>query len=163
MKKLWGGVMNEIDTFTKTTGFQALDVGAQVAFAFQATLILFFIVSPIMGFFLAQQIKNRTRLVIGVGIGMLIVLLGNVGLTLLLGKLLPAGTLPDWAIVLLSFAASGAVAMIVAKYILWVMADPGVPQWLTESEKRPYHELAPFEKRRREEMNRRKAARGGKK
>lgn len=152
--------MNELKNATGVTGFQALDLAGQVAFAMQATLFLFFIVSPIMGYVLAQQIKNRTRLVIGGGIGVLIVLVGNVGLTLLLGKILPLGTLPDWAIVLLSFAASGAAAMIVAKYILWVMADPGIPQWLTESDKRPYHELAPFEKRRRDEVNRRKAARG---
>jgi|GEM_PF-3250855 len=155
--------MNEVDAIqqaTGLTGFQALDLGAQVAYAMQATLILFFLVSPIMGFVLAQQIKNRTRLVIGAGIGILIVLVGNIGLTLLLGRLLPVGTLPDWAIVMLSWAASGAIGMIVAKYIMWVMADPGVPEWLTESEKRPYDELAPFEKRRREEMNRRKAARG---
>ena len=155
--------MNELDTIKNATGisgFQGMEIGAQVAFAMQGTLILFFIVSPIMGYVMAQQIKSRTRLVIGPGIGVLIVLLGNLGLTLLLGRILPIGTLPDWGIVALSFAASGAVAMIVAKYILWVMEDPGVPQWLTESEKRPYHELAPFEKRRRDEVNRRKAARG---
>ena len=155
--------MNEGDAITQATGltgFQGLELGAQVAFAMQATLILFFLVSPIMGLVLAQQIKNRTRLVIGAGIGILIVLVGNVGLTLLLGRLLPVGRLPDWAIMLLSFAASGTGGMIVAKYIMWVMADPGVPEWLTESEKRPYDELAPFEKRRRDEVNRRKAARG---
>jgi hypothetical protein len=152
--------MDELNTLSKVTGFQALDIGAQVAFAFQMTLVLFFIVSPIMGFVLAQQIKSRTRLVIGMGIGILVVLVGNVGLTLLLGRLLPAGTLPDWAIVGLSFAGSGAAGMIVAKYILWVMADPGVPQWLVEPDKRPYHELSPFEKRRHDEMKRRKAARG---
>ncbi|NJR12486.1 hypothetical protein HC776_00940 [bacterium] len=77
--------------------------------------------------------------------------------------MLPLGTLPDWAIVMLSFAASGAVAMLVSKYLLWAMAEPGTPQWLTESDARAYHELAPFEKKRRDEMNRRKAARGGRK
>lgn len=156
--------MNEMDTLsnaTGVTGFQAMDLGAQVAFAIQMTLILFFIVSPIMGYFLAQQIKNRTRLVIGVGIGMLIVIVGNVGLTLLLGRILPVGVLPDWAIVMLSFAGSGAAGMIVAKYILWVMADPGKPQWVIEEEQRPYEDMTPFERRRHEEMTRRRAARGG--
>lgn len=156
---------NEIETLSNAmgvTGFQAMDLGAQVAIAIQFTLILFFVISPIMGYVLAQQIKDRTRLVIGAGIGILIVLLSNVGLTILLMRGLQVGTLPDWAIILLSFAASGALGILVAKYIMWVMADPGIPQWLTEGENRPYHELAPFEKRRRDEMARRKKIRGDK-
>ncbi len=152
--------MDQAETLKNATGLSGMDLGSQVAFAMQGTLIIFFIVSPIMGYVLAQQIKNRTRLVIGGGIGILIVLCGSIGLTLLLIRLFPAGALPDWAVVLLSFAFSGAIGMMVSRYIMWVMADPGTPQWLTESENRPYDELAPFEKRRRNEVNRRKAARG---
>jgi hypothetical protein len=157
--------MEEANIISKATGlgsFQAMELGAQLTIAIQFTLIIFFVISPIMGYIVAQQIKNRTRVVIGVGIGILVVLFGNMGLTMLLMRALPVGTLPDWAIVLLSFAASGAMAIIVAKYILWVMADPGTPQWLTESDSRAYHELAPFEKRRRDEMARRKAIHGDK-
>jgi hypothetical protein len=151
--------MNELINTAGLNG-QGMDIAERLVFAIQGTLILFFVVSPIMGYIIARQIKDRTRVVIGVCMGMLIVIVGNMGLNLLLLRLLPEGTLPDWAIALLSFAASGAIGMIVAKYILWVLAEPGTPEWLKEDESRPYEELAPFEKRRRDEMARRKAIRG---
>ncbi|NJR12485.1 hypothetical protein HC776_00935 [bacterium] len=76
--------MNESDTLQNATGitsFQAMDLGTQVAIAVQVTLILFFIISPMMGYVLAQGIKDRTRVVIGVGIRHgLIVMGGNVAL-----------------------------------------------------------------------------------
>lgn len=149
-----------MDRLAEAAGLNTDDIGLRLAFAIQGTFILFFVVSPIMGYLFTRQIKNRTRVVIGVCLGMLMTILSNMGLNLLLLRLLPEGTLPDWGIALLSFAASGAIGMIVARYILWVMADPGTPQWLKDDDTRSYDELAPFEKRRRDEMARRKAIRG---
>ncbi len=135
------------------------DLAAQVAFAFQFTLILFFVISPIMGYFIAQGVKTRANFFIGWGIGVLIVLLGSFGLNFVLRQAIPVTILPDIAIGLLSSIASVASGILLAKYIVWVMGDPGKAVWVIEHETLKEDELLPFERRRRAEEERRKKAR----
>jgi hypothetical protein len=142
-----------------TMGAPSEDITARLAFAIQFTLILFFIISPIMGYFIAQGIKKRANFFIGWGIGVLIVLLGSFGLSFILRQAIPVTMLSDIAIGLLSSVASVAAGILLAKYIVWVMGDPGKAAWVIEHEKLQEDDLLPFERRRRAEEERRKKAR----
>lgn len=136
-----------------------IEMQARLAFAAQFTLLLFFIISPIMGYLIAQGVKKRANFFIGWGIGVLIVLLGSFGLSFILRQAIPATTLPETAVGLLSCMASIAAGILLAKYIVWVMGDPGKAAWVVEHDALKEEELLPFERRRRAEEERRKKAR----
>jgi hypothetical protein len=145
-----------MEQLQETAGVNAMDIGFQVAFAFQATLIIFFVVSPVMGYFLARGIKSRVNFVLSWCCGTLVTLVGSFGLSLLLRRSIPQENLPDVAIALLSGLASMATGILLARYLVWWLAEPGKAAWVIEHDKLQTDELMPFEIRRRQEMERRK-------
>lgn len=143
-----------------TQGLNATDISVRVAFAFQATLILFFIVSPVMGYLLSRSIHNRVNLVLSWCCGVLVTLLGGFGLSFLLRQAIPEDRLPDLAVGLLSGTGAVTFGILLARYITWWLAEPGKAAWVIEHDNMPDDELMPHERRRREEMERRKKAGG---
>lgn len=138
------------------TGTNATNLSFQLALAVQGTFIIFFVVSPLMGYLLARGIKNRVNFVISWCAGMLLVLVGSFGLNLLLRRYIPVEILPDVAVSILSGVAAVAAGILLARYLVWWQADPGKPAWVIAHDKMATDEMMPFEKRRRHEMERRK-------
>jgi presenilin-like A22 family membrane protease len=132
-------------------------VAAQVVFVIQSILILFFIVSPFMGWLLARSMKGRANVFLVVSVVMLVVIGANVGLNLALRALLTEGQMSSVAIAILSFMASLALALLIGRYVLWYVTDTH------DDFARKQHEaflkkegMSPFDKRRMETMAQRK-------
>lgn len=152
--------MENMGQLTHTLGTPSeAGLAAQMAFAFQFTLVLFFVISPMMGYFIAQGVKNRTNFFIGWGIGVLIMLLGSFGLSFLLRAAIPVDAMSDMVVGILSCVAAVAAGILLAKYIVWAMADPGKPAWVVAHENLKDEDLLPFERRRKREEARRNRAR----
>lgn len=145
-----------MDKLVETAGVNPMDMGARVALAVQGTLIIFFIVSPVMGFLLARGIQSRVNFVLSWCVGMFVTLVGGFGMNLLLRRAIPVETMSNLAITLLSAAASLAFGILLARYLTWWMGEPGKPAWAIEQENIDPDEMMPHEKRRRDEMERRK-------
>ncbi|MCU0513853.1 MAG: hypothetical protein MUE40_14940 [Anaerolineae bacterium] len=150
--------MNELQT---ATGLQQADLAAQVAFAIQGTLIVFFVVAPVLGWLLARGVARRANAVLAWCCAVLVVLVGSFGLNWLLRRAIPPAQLPDVAVHGLSLAAALASGLLLARYLLWLLAEPGKAPWVIEHEQLQDDELLPFERRRKLEMARRKKLRGG--
>lgn len=152
----------EVQTLQNAAGVgtsDAANLGVLLAFAVQGTFIVFFVISPIMGYLLARSIQSRVNGVIAWCAGVLVILLGNFGVSMLLRRAIPPAQLPDFALTLLCGAGSVAAGVLLAKYIVYFLADPGKPQWVIEYENMQKDELLPFERRKYQEVERRKRAR----
>jgi hypothetical protein len=161
MKTMSRGTKMEAQTLQNATGAGTSDVtnlGALLVFAVQGTLILFFIVSPVMGYLLARSIQKRVNGVIAWCMGVMVILVGNFGVSVLLRRVIPQEQLSDLALTLLCGAGSFAAGILLARYIVFFLADPGKPQWVVEYENMPQEDMLPFERRKHMEVERRKRA-----
>src|SRR5262245_57231276 len=107
-----GRIMNELQN---ATGANPTDLSFRLALAVQGTFIIFFVVSPIMGYLLARGIKNRTSFVISWCAGTLLVLVGSFGLNLLLRRVIPVENLSDIGVSILSGIAAIAAGILLAR------------------------------------------------
>lgn len=112
-----------------------------------------------MGFLLARSIQKRVNGVIAWCMGVLVILVGNFGVSVLLRRVIPLEQLSDLALIGLCAMGSVAAGILLARYIVYFLADPGKPQWVVEYESMPKDEMLPFERRKQQEVARRKRAR----
>jgi len=127
--------MNEVDTFYRTLGlgsYQQMGLETQVVVALQATLIIFFVVSPIMGLQLAKTVANRTNLVLSFCSGMLTTMIVSGGVTYWLGTIIPEERLSPNVILTLCTIGGICLGYLVARYLNWVLSDPGEATWMSE-------------------------------
>ena len=125
------------------------DLGVTLVLAVQAFFVLFWIISPIMGAIMAKAIENRTNSAMALGAFLLVFNLTFVGMTYFIRKAIPEERLSTTPLNLLSIVGALALALIVGRYVLWVLTPPPLP-----SEDFDTYEggLLPFEERKRERL-----------
>lgn len=123
--------------------------------ALQATLILFFVVSPLMGMIIWRSTAKHYNRIMVLCFGVLITLLANIGINYLLRRLDSNKVMSDLAITVLSFIAAMALGIMLARGLAFFISPPGKPGWVIEMENIPDHELSPFDEKRRLHMARR--------
>jgi hypothetical protein len=132
-------------------------VAAQVAFAVQSVLILFFVVSPFMGWLFARSMAGRANVFLVVSVVMFIVIGANMGINLALRALLSEAQMSGIAIAILSFVASLALALLIGRYVLWYFTDTHADFARQQHEAFLKKEgMSPFDKRRMETMAQKK-------
>jgi hypothetical protein len=149
-----------METLTDASGINTLSLGARVAFALQFTLILFFIISPVMGYFLAREIHKRVNLVLAWGTGTLVMLGGSFALAYVLRGAIPLERLDNTVLSLLSGVAAVCAGMLLARFLSWWLRDPELPQWAKELQNLPPEEMSPIDYRRKAWLERKKRLRG---
>lgn len=149
-------IMQEIEAIERIVGpVDAVGMVAQLVLVVQSTLVIFFVVSPLMGAIMWRTISNRVNFVLAWSAGVVVVLLSNYALTDLLRRAIPESHLPALPRAIISASVSICIGLLLAVYIAWVTKAPGMPIWVKEHEARSDEDLMPFEIRRREWMKRR--------
>lgn len=88
------------------------------------TMLLFFVISPAMGYMMARQVRRRPLVIFVIGV---MLLLSNVtfgALVYLLPRTLPEST-SSTVIILISLGAGFLLALAVGAYLSWTFAPPG--------------------------------------
>lgn len=149
-----------IGIFVDALGINSAELVAQAVVAVQGTLILFFVLAPLMGTVLARFIASRANAALATSLVILLVLLGNLFFNLVLRSLFTEDVLPAWAVGFISFLLSLLLAYGGARAALWALADPGKPRWMIEDENLPDDAKSVLDKRREQAIARRKKHRG---
>lgn len=149
-----------IGIFVDALGINSAELATQAVVAVQGTLILFFVLAPLMGTVLARFIASRANAALATSLVILLVLLGNLFFNLVLRSLFTEDVLPAWAVGVISFLLSLILAYGGARVALWALADPGKPRWMIEDENLPDDAKSVLDKRREQAMARRKTHRG---
>ena len=136
------------------------NLGIQVALAFQGMLILFFFISPFVGGLIHRGIAKASSLVLIVCSMLLIGNLVYMGMVYVVYRLLPVGVIHPFVWIILSFATAYSLAVLIGRYLNWLMSDNYDPAvWVKEYEALSDADLMPFDRRRKQEMERRKRSR----
>ncbi len=121
--------------------------------AVQGVVILFWVVSPFVGGIMAKGVKRRPNATLIIGLSLLVFNLLFVGLTYILQKARGDPNL-NTAISVSSLAIALAVAMVLARYLNWMMKP--APSLMDEELRylisRDQTSLAPFEQKRLEQL-----------
>lgn len=132
-----------------------------VAIGLSGTIVIYAVISPIMGYFIARAIKQKWVFTMVTACMILTFILAGVGLSYGLPRLLP-GVLTADQIAIISTAIAVGLSLSVAVYIRWYYTETDYRQlWLRELDS--YEDELPFERKRREYMERRRenTGRGG--
>lgn len=134
-----------------------LEWGEAVVAAVVGVLVLFFIIAPIVGLLWARQIENRTTLVIGGGV---FLLLADIVATLLvaLGRQVASpADLGETELLVIALLLGVLVAWLPARFMAWFVDDP--PAYDTAGELRhlnaPKGTLMPQQEKRLERWQKR--------
>jgi hypothetical protein len=136
------------------------DFALKFVFILQGFLVIFFVVSPLLGKFVHQSIAKASSMVL---IVCTMLLIGNVvymGMVYGIYSILPKGAIHQiiWAI--LSFATAFSLSILVGRYMSWMMSDNFNPAvWEQEYDDLTEADMMPFDRRRKQEMTRRKHSR----
>ncbi len=136
------------------------ELALRFAFAVQGILVLFFVVSPLMGTMMHRGIAKRSTLVL---VTCVMALLGNLiymGMVHILRTSIPKTAISDFAWIILSFLTAVSLTWLVGRYLYWLLNDHFEPAaWVTEYEELTEADMLPFDRRRKQEMERRKRSR----
>jgi len=146
-----------MDILTRLSGFDELDISARLALAVQGTLLLFFVVSPLMGMLMARLFEKAADALLAFSAAMLVVCCVSFAFNWFAQSIIPPDRLPPWAVQALSFAFSGALAGLVMRYIRWYTRPPQ-DIWTLELEATPEEDLSIFDQRRLDWLARKKRA-----
>jgi hypothetical protein len=133
------------------------ELAVAAAIAVQAVMVMFFVISPLMGSVMWAGARKRKNSVLVLSLSLLIFNLTFVGLTFLLQRAINDSSL-DHAITFSSLAVAALLMFLSGRYLYWVMS-PSNPKDLMEAELRYYLQrdpatLTPWEKNRVETLKR---------
>lgn len=97
---------------------------SDVGLAVMGTLVLFFVISPALGYMMAREVQRRPLVIFVIGV---MLLLSNVtfgALVYVLPRTLPEST-SSTLIILISLGAGFLLALAVGAYLSWSFAPPG--------------------------------------
>ena len=135
------------------------DTATKFAFAIQGILIIFFVVSPVVGKLLHKAVAKASSLVL---IICTMLLLGNLiymGMVYIAYPALPEGAIHEYVWIILSFGTAFSTSILVGRYMNWYLSDNFHGSiWAQEFENLAEEDMMPFDRRRKQEMERRKRA-----
>lgn len=136
------------------------ELALKLALAVQGVLVLFFVVSPLMGGLIHRQVAKRSTLVMVVAVMALIGNLIYMAMVHIARRHIPETAISDFAWILMSFLTAFSISWLVARYLYWILSDNFYPaEWVREYEELTDEDMLPFDRRRKQEMERRKKSR----
>jgi len=136
------------------------DLATRVALAVQGFLILFFVISPLMGKLIHTGIDKFSSLVLIVCTMFIVGNLSYMGMVYAVYPLIPDGVIHPLAWITLSFFTAFSLSVLVGRYMNWYFSDNINPAvWVQEYEELTEADMMPFDRRRKREMERRKRSR----
>lgn len=133
------------------------DFATKFALALQGFLVIFFVISPMMGKLIHHSIAKASSLVLIVCTMLLIGNLVYMGMVYVVYRLLPEGAIHEIVWSILSFGMAFSLSVLVGRYMNWMMSDNIEPAvWVKEYEDLTEADMMPFDRRRKQEMERRK-------
>lgn len=133
------------------------DLAFRVALGFQGTLVIFFMVSPLVGKMMHSAVAKVSNLVLIICTTLLVGNLIYMGMVYIGYPSLPDGTISNYVWIILSFCTAFSIAVLVGRYLNWYLSDniqPGI--WSQEFDNLADEEMLPFDRLRKREMERRK-------
>ena len=138
-----------------TMGLNMGEMGARVVMFFNLTIVVFFIISPILGMF-GQAITGRWKnTFFAISSAILVGVVSNVGINYGLRAIMPQGRMDDVSIGLIAVLTSLALAWLVGRTIVFALAPPGKGYYQQQEDALQEEDLMPFERRRRQHQARR--------
>lgn len=136
------------------------DLALRFALAVQGFLVLFFVISPLMGNLIHKGVARRSTQVLVVCVMALIGNLVYMMMVHLLRQFVPVTAISDFAWIVLSFLTAMSISWLIARYLHWLLSDNfELAPWVTEYEELTDADMLPFDRRRKQEMERRKRTR----
>lgn len=131
----------------------------QVVFAFQAMLIIFFVVSPVVGKLMHAAVAKASSLVLIVCSMILVGNLMYMGMVYVIYPIFPEGSIHPYAWIIMSFCCAFSVSILLGRYMNWMLSDNfNASIWADEYENLTEDDMMPFDRKRKREMKRRKRA-----
>ena len=138
-----------------TIGLNMGEMGARVVMFFNLTIVVFFIVSPILGMF-GQGIMGRSKdTFFAISSAILVGVVSNVGINYGLRYIMPEGRMSDFSMGLIAVLTSVALAWLVGRTVAFALAPPGKGYYQQQEDALEEEDLMPFERRRRQYQERR--------
>jgi len=145
-----------MDTFSNLQN----DFALEIALAVQGILVIFFIISPLMGKLIHQGVAKFSSLVLIVCSMFIVGNLTYMGMVYGVYRLVPDGTIHPLLWITLSFFVAFSLSILVGRYLNWYFSDNFNPAvWVQEYEELTDADMMPFDRRRKREMERRKRSR----
>lgn len=136
-------------------GLNMGEMGARVVMFFNLTIVVFFIVSPILGMF-GQGIMGRSKdAFFAISSAILVGVVSNVGINYGLRAIMPEGRMSDFTMGLIAVLAAVALAWLVGRTLAFALAPPGKGYYQQQEDALEEEDLMPFERRRRQYQARR--------
>lgn len=142
--------------------FPGLEGNLAVKFALvvQGVLVLFFVISPLMGKLIHQGIAKFSSLVLIVCTMFVVGNLSYMGMVYVIYRSLPPDIFNPFVWILLSFLVAFSLSLLVGRYMNWYLSDNfNRAIWTQEYDSLTDDEMMPFDRRRKEEMERRRCSR----
>lgn len=141
-------------------GGLATQIALQFALAVQGVLVLFFVISPVMGSLIHRGVAKRSTLVLVVCTMIVIGNLVYMGMVYIVRQTIPQSVIPDLIWIILSFCTAFSISVLIGRYLNWLLGDHEIPAvWVREYEELSEADMMPFDRRRKREMERRKRSR----
>lgn len=138
-----------------TIGLNMGEMGARVVMFFNLTIVVFFIISPILGMF-GQGIMGRSKdAFFAISSAILVGVVSNVGINYGLRYIMPEGRMSDFTMGLIAVLTSVALAWLVGRTVAFALAPPGKGYYQQQEDALEEEDLMPFERRRRQYQERR--------
>jgi|GEM_PF-4451062 len=136
------------------------EIAERLIFAVEAVLVLFFVISPIVGYIIARTIANRVnRLIVWCVMFLLVNVCANGGYAYFRERI-PYERMPDISLIALMIVGAICIAMLVGKYLAWYLAPSGQSELEREFEEMTPEEMSPMDVRRKAEIERKRKQRG---
>lgn len=151
-------LVNGFGTVLNMTG--ELDLEAykhQIQLGLILSVLMAVVVAPIALAAFKRVVSRWNTAAIGVFLAMLIMCVGNVGLNLWLRHAIPVERMSNTAISTLSLIIVLSSSYLIARYVVWVLDEPGKPQWVIDEENLLPEMMTPFDQRRHEYFQRRRS------
>lgn len=129
----------------------------QIQLGLILSLVMTVVVAPVALAAFKRVVTRWNTAAIGVFLAMLIMCVGNVGLNLWLRYVIPVERMSNTAISTLSLIIVLTSSYLIARYVVWVLDEPGKPQWVIDEENLPPEMMTPFDQRRHEYFQRRRS------
>ncbi|GEM_PF-2818751 len=132
----------------------------QLAFAIQGFLILFCVVSPVMGKLIHIGVAKFSTLVLIVCTMFIVANLSYMGMVYVVYPTMPSQTFHLFVWIILSFLTALSLSALVGRYMNWFYSDNfNRAIWIQEYDALTDVDMMPFDRRRKQEMERRKRSR----
>lgn len=136
------------------------EAAQRFALALQGILVVFFVISPMMGKLLHQGVARYSSLVLVVCTMFIVGNLSYMGMVYIIYPELPPDSIPPLVWIMLSFLAAMSLSVLVGRYMNWFLSDKmDNTFYVKEYDNLSEADMMPFDRRRKREMERRKRSR----